>query len=476
MARGTKDYFNCSYWKYKFFKIFRSKKYKGELSLIYNKFIEKSGLNKSINSSVILENDLNTNYFDKEIEDSISKYFAKNKSKFTNQADSSSIKISLLFTRLYSTGGHTPMVERFIESFCDEYNLGVFCTQLDYTKNGHYKNKKNRIFDKNIFIDGIDYFWNAYDLELHVKELYNKIISFNPKIIFCYIHPQDVVLVATLALIKKNTNIKIIDINMQDHFYSLGFKFADLIIDARPAGQRITKEIRGYNNTCLMPLQQKKISETKYFLDSEIISLKNSLGINKNQFFTLTGGAGYKFFGDNNSDYFCFVKNLLIKEKNLVHVVMSDFDENFFKIVDNIFSDNKELLERLKIIKSVPDFDIYMQACDLFIDTFPQGGALIHIDIMRNKKPSIVKINKENPVRSFEFYFPKDYQYMFDDISKMEDATLSLLNDKNKREELSQYLFNHYVKTYEFNIVKNKYEQIIKNYNNLEKFYGYSFY
>jgi hypothetical protein len=477
MARRIKDYITKSYLKYKINKILRKFNPKQDLYLIYKTFIKKSGLNKSLNLTTIKEEDLNTNYLDIKIEKIILKYYKANLPEFIKFNPSNNNKnIAVLFTELYPNGGHTPLVERIIDSFSEEFNLKAFSSRLDYTSNQDYSKKNNNIFSKGVDVDGVHFEWNETNLEIFVKNLYNKIILFSPKIIFCYIHPQDVVISATLALIKINTDIKIIDINMQDHFYSLGFKFADLIIDARPSGQRITREVRNFKKTTLMPLQQKKLDETIYFSDNEILDLKKQLKIEDNKFVTLTGGSNHKFFDDTGSEYFNLIKNLLIKQSNLVHIVMSDFDEKFLKIINNIFENNQDLLERLKIIKPVPEFDIYMQVCDIFIDTFPQGGALIHIDIMRNKKLSVVKINKENPVRSFEFYFPKNYKYKFESIVDLEKAVIYLLNNKEERNFVSKQLFEHYLETYEFEVVKQKYKKIIHNYDNLKKFYGYSFY
>ena len=94
------------------------------------------------------------------------------------------------------------------------------------------------------------------------------------------------------------------------------------------------------------------------------------------------------------------IKRLLSKEKNLKHVIISQFDKNQQKIIDEIFAGSVEK-NRLTIIPYQTEFDKYFQCADLFIDSFPVGAALTQVDLMRNKVASVVKINKDNAYFSF---------------------------------------------------------------------------
>ena len=156
---------------------------------------------------------------------------------------------------------------------------------------------------------------------------------------------------------------------------------------------------------------------------------------------------------------------------------MTEFDSLKCRIIFNqVFKNNQDLLKRLIIIDRVSEFDIYMQTCDLFIDSFPQGGALIHIDTMRNKKPTVLKINKENPVRSFEYYLPKDYEYQYNNVEDMKKGILKLLYSKTERQKASEKLYQYYLDNYEFELVKKKYKELINESDNLEQFFGRNFY
>jgi hypothetical protein len=91
--------------------------------------------------------------------------------------------------------------------------------------------------------------------------------------------------------------------------------------------------------------------------------------------------------------------------------------------------------------------------------------------MMRNKKPTVVKINKENPIRSFEYYLPQDYEFMYANTNEMKDGVLKLLYSRCDADKTAQKLYHHYLNNYEFYVVKSKYNDIIENYNNLKKFY-----
>lgn len=453
----------------------KEKYYSALLCEIFTRFNDVSG--SYISDHIDVKN-LNTNSIDDQIEDIVLKFYKKNKISFnsnTNYNKNDKLKIGIIFTELYANGGHTPLVERFHESFYKDYNLKLFCTRLESVKHGNYSKRRPNLTSK-AEIEGVNWNFRKCNFLKMIIELYNKIIAFKADILFCYIHPNDIIIASVLALIKNNTNIKIININIQDHFNNLGFKFAHLILDARPAGQEITKNIKGYSNTILMPFQQKRIGETLYYTEIEKNNLRQKLNIHDSNYFTLTGTSYYKIFQKNGSEYLEMIRDLLLIEPKLKHVLMTELLPENKIVLNKIFNENQDLLKRLIIIDRVPDFDIYMQTCDLFIDSFPQGGALIHTDMMRNKKPTVLKINSQNLIRSFEYYLPKNYKYQYSDIEDMKKGILTLLYSKDEREKASKELYNYYVNNYSLEVVKNKYKEIIDGRDCLEQFFGRNFY
>ena len=65
---------------------------------------------------------------------------------------------------------------------------------------------------------------------------------------------------------------------------------------------------------------------------------------------------------------------------------------------------------------------------------------------------------------------------MYEDIENMKNGILELLYSKDKQREISDVLYQYYLDTYEFSIVKEKYKQLIEGSDNLEQFFGKNFY
>lgn len=460
-----------------FFRVISFNHHDKSLTKVFKKFLDYSGLpcNNLISNGINIKR-LNTNSYDAKIEGIMRDYYDKNTNMFLSMETNPSKKtnmqqppnVGIIFTELYNTGGHTPLVKRFIESFSKEYTVVAFTSRI---LSNSYKKGNFDVMDE---VETCGVHWNL-DVDRFselAKDLYNEIVKNNIDILFCYIHPQDIVSSALFALLKYTTKIKIVHINVQDHFYSLGFKFADLIIDARPSGQYITKKVRGFNNSIILPLHQKRKEKITYLSPQEIQDFRKNLGVNDDEYITLTGCASYKIFMGDESPYLEMIRDILIENPKLKHILMTEFKTpNEEKVFNRVFHNHPKLLKRIIITPKVKEFDPYIQACDLFIDSFPQGGALIHVDVMRNKKLSIIKIDKEYPIRSFEYYLPKNYKYMYDSIQDMRKGVKEILNLGKNYKNMCQINYNHYLNTYEFDVVKNEYKKIIDQYNNLKVFY-----
>lgn len=451
---------------------------------IFQIFSKFQKIQKAIDSSQYSKNEIfNTNILDEELEKLILEYYQQKKHLFAKSNDSISNqdgvrqKISIIFTELYEVGGHTKIIEKFSRSFEKNYKIKLFITRLANCLKNQYKNKPNNLFE-NFEYDGVNSSNKFQNYANLITSFYNKIINFNPSVLICYSHPDDIIISATLALIKAHSKIKIIYINIQDHHINFGYKFADLIVDARPAGNYLTKEIRGFNNFVFMPLQHQEKENIKLYSTADLVKLKLDLNIKNDEFVTLTGAPESKIFEENSSSYFEMIKQILMKNSKIKHILLTDINtQKNLLIFENIFVNNKDLLDRLIFIKRTPNYEKYFQMCDVFIDSFPQGGALTHIDLMAIKKPTMVKINQEKPFLSFEYYLPKNYKYIFENPDEMAKGVLEFFDlNQAEKQKISEELYDFYLKNYESNVVKQKYQFILDNLNDLTKIYGKNFY
>ena len=395
--------------------------------------------------------DFNTKSFDLEIAKLVS-------GVQISKTNLNSHRIAFLATELYDMGGHTKCIKDLAKSFQGIYEQKLF---LDYKINSFACAPKSCQTLRQIMdVAGGDYGFENF--EKNAKHLAQQIANFAPKALLVYIHPDDVFGVAVLSVLKRNTDIKIIFFNHASHYPNLGMSFADVILEGMPSTQKVTEEKRGFHNCKIVGLQSLAKNETIYYPAEELQQLRQSFGVSAGELLTMSGGAGYKFFDNNYSEYFMMIKRLLSKEKNLKHVIISQFDKNQQKIIDEIFAGSVEK-NRLTIIPYQTEFDKYFQCADVFIDSFPVGAALTQVDLMRNKVASVVKINKDNAYFSFHEYQMPNYPYMFENVSDMERAIVELLHDENKRKAIIAKNYDYWLKTYESSVVRDKYIKIIES-------------
>lgn len=370
-------------------------------------------------------------------------------------------KIAYLATELYNTGGHTKCLESQIKSLFLDYTQCLFFSKITSSINNAEKIIKN--IGKYSSVEGVDE--NYLFFEKEVYNLYKKIINFGAKTLFVYIHPDDILGTAVLSLIKRTSTINIIFFNHASHYPNLGMSFADLILEGTPSTEKITHEQRNIKNTAIIGLQSKKQNETKYLTDEEKRHIRNTLKINKDEELTMSGGASYKFFEEDKSEYFQMIKEILSERKNLKHIVITNLNKLQIKIINEIFK-NSEEKSRLIFLPLSDDYEKYFQIADLFIDSFPVSSALTQIDLMRLKVATVVKINTQNPEFSFHEYMPQNYPYMYKTSKEMKQGIIELLNNKQKRSEISKSNYDFWLNTYEEEIVKDKYINFINNLTN----------
>jgi len=379
--------------------------------------------------------------------------------KITSPDNLENNRVAYLATELYDMGGHSKCLKNLMISIDKKYQQKFFLSKI----NSSNKLAKNTILEiKNYSeIKGINYNINiAKDFYKNIDDLLNMIIEFKPKNLFVFIHPDDIISTAVLSLLHKQTDIKIIFFN---HSFrpNLAMNFADLIIEYNKGDELITKNERKLSNTKIINLQSIKKDETIYYSSEEILKIRQDLGIKKSNFVTMSGASSYKFFDGDDSPYFKMIKSLLLKVPNLQHVILSEFFDNEKKIIDNIFSDNKKLLERIIFVPYQAKYDIYFQSADVFIDSFPYIGPLTQIDLMRNKVATVAKDSSVRQIFS-SYYQPKNYPYVFENPDDILNAVIKLLKSKKLRDEIVESNYKYWLENYENSVVRDEFIKIIE--------------
>lgn len=365
-------------------------------------------------------------------------------------------------TELYDVGGHTSCLKSLAESLYSEAHekkLPLFLSAIETTHKCSGNLIKKLKDCVNIF--GIEF--SRKNLRNDITFLYNNIIKNLPNTLFIYIHSDDIAFAMVLSLLKKYEPVKLIFFNHASHLPNVGMNFSHLIWECLPASLKITENQRHIRSkSIVIGLQSKKVKDVIIYPENTIYDIRSKFGVIGDGFLTMSGGASYKFFNNIGSEYFEMIKKILIMEPKLCHVVISNFSVEEKKIIDSIFLDRMDLMERLKFSSLTPNFDPLFQAADVFIDSFPQSSALTQIDLMRNRVASVVKINKDNPEKSFHEYLPENYPYIFEEVEDMIEGILKLLYDIDERKRIIEMNYKFWLTTYESDVVKGRALKIVE--------------
>jgi len=398
-------------------------------------------------------------FADEKISKLADKVYFSNKKHF-KQFNNFIADVGFMASELYDLGGHTPCLVNLAESLFEDKKMPLFITRIKST----YKKAPKVMAKLEKFCDILSVDFHSYNFINSLIKLYNQIVQNPPKVMFLYIHQNDILAAAVIHLLKKNTNIKFVFFDHASHFPNVAMTMADIIVEELDFTIKTLIEKRHITKIPYKKcgLQSKRKEEIRYYLKEDILKKRLELGVGEDELLSVSGGSSYKYFENNKSPHYKMIKSILEKTPKLKHLAITNLSNKQKEIVDKIFNNSPEIKKRLIFHPLTPEYDILFQCADLFIDSFPISSAMTQIDLMGMKVPTVVKINLENPTWTFHEYMPPCYPYMFEKVKDMEKGILHLLSDKNERLKIAQNNYQYWLNNYESECVKKKYEIIIE--------------
>ena len=369
--------------------------------------------------------------------------------------DPASNKVAVLASVLYDMGGHTECLKNLLAFLPDDYEKRVFLTACN--KTAAEAPVKTAEMKKHASFAGV----NAYqqekpvDFKKQLEELYRQVVDFAPKNLFVFIHPDDVLAVALLAKIKKSTDMRVFYFNHATHLPAFGFSFADVVLEEVASTAYITQKFRKNRKVKIYGLPCEREADIPVYTETEIAAERKRLGVPDGFLCTMSGASAYKFFDADGSRYFEMVKKLLERNERLVHIVVTELNEERKNVVNGLFA-GSTAENRLKIVPFAADFQKLFKCADVFIDSFPMSSALTQINCLALKVPTVVKINAADTALSFHEYFPADYKYKFETPDAMLAGIQKLLDDKAERARVADENYGHYLRTFEGDVIARK--------------------
>lgn len=373
--------------------------------------------------------------------------------------------VLFLASEFYESGGHSKCVLNLAKLLQKDYKSHVFLTRLHNTEQTapvllqHLKQWAS--------VEGANS--GCIDYHKQIKTAFEHIVQVAPKVVFVFAHMDDVFSTMLLALIKQHTSIKIIYFNHGSHYPALGFAFADLVLEGMPTTHYVTKHFRGIDKCHVVGLPDQAKEDIATISAEEKASLRERLGLAPHHALLMSAGTGYKFFEGETSPYFAMLNEILSQDETIHWVIFSEFNPTEHAVIkQHVDSKNRS---RLKIRPFTPQYRAYFQACDVYVDSFPVSGALMQVELMGLKVPTVVKINRGNALTSFHEYFDASFPYLCEDVAAMKAGILELLYHPEKRHTAVEQNFQHYLTHYEAEAVRQKYRALIDGSNRLSDFY-----
>ncbi|MDJ0625422.1 MAG: glycosyltransferase [Candidatus Caenarcaniphilales bacterium] len=391
--------------------------------------------------------------------------------KIVSRGDSNSSNkqvIGIAVSNILDMGGHTECIIRFCKSLSSYFDIHVFLSE-SFADSSKLAPEKIQILQEFATIHKFAFCSKRIEkMFLKSEQIVSAIKNLNPSLLMLYVHPEDLIWsLITRILKKENLPISTIFFNHADHIFSLSFD-QDYILEYREEGFLISNKFRKKKKTALIPLQGQP-NQNNQTVFPKIKEIKNKLFIQDGEILFMSGFSSYKVFVDYQLEFLHFVISLLNTTNSTKYLLISNFSNKEKEVFRKLLLQFDSSLEsRVIFLSPQTDFESYIQACDIYIDTFPLGNGLTLIDVIKNGKPVIS--TKNGKVSYFSSYknLPTDYQFVANNLVEARQFALELLSNQLLRVKIGEELKKYYLQTFEFNLVGEKYKKFLESIINSE--------
>lgn len=322
-----------------------------------------------------------------------------------------------VMTEAYLTGGHTRVVERWINlSDKDQKHSVVLINNIGIYPELLQENVKSRNGEFYI-LENPNFLAKAVDLRK---------LGLNYEYIILHTHMYDPT--ATMAFGTDKFKRPVILFNHADHMFWIGKSIADIVADIKTINT-ISKSRKNLDNTFKLGVP----------IDNRTITLKNKdearklLGIPNDKKILLSIGSANKFDPVLGDSIVPFLKKILDSRKDVICYLMGPSQANeYWKNVNQ--ETNGKIIPLGPIDYNKEYFD-YINAADLIIDSYPMGGGTALMDCVMSGKPII---SFESVFGQFD-YITKSQSICHNECDFIEKV-LKVLNDEKYAKELSTEL------------------------------------
>lgn len=255
-------------------------------------------------------------------------------------------------TTVYDTGGHTRLIENWVTSGADMSHSLVL---LDQRQN----NVRPELIAGVAESGGKLILLPAVSTLIDQARRLRSVAQSGYDCVILHHHPYDVVPLAALATVDCPP---VAVMNHADHIYWLGVSIADIVIDFRHYGSRLSRERRGARQSLLLPMPIDIGSPT---IDRE--QARERLGIAPTEVILLSIGSAYKYKATATHDFFRTL-DMVLEANPSARAFIIGVNE------DDIRAFGARRNPRVELLGIIQDISLYQAAADLYLESFPYGS------------------------------------------------------------------------------------------------------
>jgi hypothetical protein len=278
-----------------------------------------------------------------------------------------------VLSRAYSTGGHTKVVERWINDSSLEQKHSVVLTRSRFLP-------EEVIAAVNKHQGDIHALNRLEPLLTRAKKL--RLIASSYSRIVIHVHMDDIL--PTLAFSEAQDFGQIVHFNHADHRFWVGARLPTRVIEMRAWGKSLSLAKRGLSLSEVVGIPMPE-SVRREVLLLERERARDELELPREAQILLTIGHARKYASGPKTDFPEVVRQLLARNSNtiLLCVGLPKASTNSWKKLQKDFPGQVKFIEKV----SREDLEKYIFASDVGIDSFPMSGGTAVLDMFTRGVP-----------------------------------------------------------------------------------------
>ena len=317
-----------------------------------------------------------------------------------------------VLTKAFTGGGHTRVVEKWIEQSPKNQIHSVICINQENFEIP--KKLNNAIKEKN----GELILLNNDNLKDRAIEL-RKIAS-EYEYIILHTHMED----PTSLVVFGTEDFKrpVIFYNHADHMFWLGKSITDKLATLREYADTITIPKRNITDSFMLgvPIEAKD----RQIIDKKIAKEKLNLDVNKK--LIVSAGGSHKYTPMCGKSFVDYLLNIIKENNNIKIIIIGPSPKE--KLWENAYKKSNGVIKTIGQVDYNNGYFDYINAADLVIDSWPMSGGTVMIDAISCNTPVLAL---KNPIGQFD-YLAKSQAYCKTENELYKKTKLILNNEDFK--------------------------------------------